>query len=83
MNKTIRVKFSNGVFVPLEELELEEGTELPISFEQKYLLPLEERIKRMKSAAGGWKGLVDCDALIKDIYESRRRGIDLPPDEDE
>ncbi|GAC1524137.1 MAG: hypothetical protein NVS2B16_32560 [Chloroflexota bacterium] len=25
-----------------------------------------------RSAAGGWKGLVDTDQLIKDVYESRR-----------
>ena len=81
MNKTIRVKFSNGVFVPLEELELEEGIELPISFEQKYLIPMEERIKRFKSSAGAWKGDIDGEALIRQVYEDRRRG--LPPLEDE
>ena len=81
MKKTVRVKFSNGVFVPLEELEIEDGTELPISFEQKYVIPLEERIKITKSAAGGWKGLVDGDALIRDIYEARRLGSRIPPEE--
>jgi hypothetical protein len=25
-----------------------------------------------RSAAGGWKGLVDTDKLVEDIYESRR-----------
>lgn len=82
MKKTIRVKFSNGVFVPLEELELEEGIELPISFEQKYLIPLEERIERARAVAGSWKGLVDGEAMIREIYEARRLGSRLPPDED-
>ena len=77
MKKTIRVRFSDGVFVPLEELKLEEGIELPISFEQKYLIPLEERIRITKSAAGAWKGLVDGEKLKREIYEARRRG--LPP----
>jgi len=81
MKRTIWVKFSKGVFVPSEELEMEEGTELPISFEQKYLIPLEERINITKSAAGGWKGLVDGDALIRDIYEARRLGSRRPPEE--
>ena len=77
MKKTVRVKFSNGVFVPLEELELEEGIELPISFEQKYLIPLEERIRMSKSAAGAWKDEIDGDSLIRQIHADRRRG--LPP----
>ncbi len=81
MNKTIRVKFSNGVFVPLEELEIEDGTELPIFFDSRFLLPLEERIKLTKSAAGAWKGEIDGDAMIREIYESRRIGSRLPPDE--
>ena len=81
MNKTVRVKFSNGVFVPLEELEIEDGTELAISFEQKYLIPLEERIKRTMSVAGAWKGDIDGEALIRQTYADRRRG--LPPLEEE
>lgn len=81
MKKTIRVKFSNGVFVPLEELDIEDGTELPVSFEQKYLIPLEERIKLTMSAAGAWKGKIDGEALQREIYEARRTGSRLPPDE--
>lgn len=81
MKKTIRVKFTDGVFVPLDELELEEGTELPISFEQKYLIPLEERIRMSKSAAGAWKGKIDSEALIRQTYADRRRG--LPPLDEE
>jgi len=30
------------------------------------------------SAAGSWKGLVDPDKLIEDIYESRRRSSKPP-----
>lgn len=81
MYKMIRVRFSNGVFVPLEEIEMEEGTELTVFFEGKYLIPLEERVKLFKSAAGGWKGLVDGEKLIEEIYEARRKGSRLPPDQ--
>ena len=80
MDKMIRVRFSDGVFVPLEEIEMEEGTELTVFFESKYLLPLEERIKRSKSAAGGWKGRIDGEKLKREIYDSRRAGSRLPPD---
>ena len=80
MEKRVRVRFSKGVFEPLEEIKLEEGTELSITFEEKYLRPLEERIKRAKSAAGGWKGLVDGEKLKKEIYEARRVGSRQEPD---
>lgn len=33
-----------------------------------------------KSAAGGWKDLVDTEQLKKDIYESRRISTRLPLD---
>ena len=59
---------------------MEDGTELPISFENKYLTSLEERIQRAKSAAGGWKGLVDGDKLKQEIYEARRAGSRQEPD---
>ncbi len=31
-----------------------------------------------RTAAGGWKGLVDTDKLIADIYESRRNSTKPP-----
>ena len=82
MSRTIRVKFSDGVLVPLEELGLAEGTELQVSFEEKYLLTLEERIKIAKSVAGAWQGKIDGEALKREIYKARRVGSGLPPDED-
>ena len=75
MDKMVRVRFSDGVFVPLEEIEMEERTKLTVFFENKYLMPMEERIRRFKSAAGGWKGRIDGEALIRQIYADRRRGL--------
>jgi hypothetical protein len=34
--------------------------------------PTEEDLEAFRSAAGGWKGVVDVDKLVEDIYESRR-----------
>jgi hypothetical protein len=31
-----------------------------------------------RAAAGGWKGLIDTDKLIADIYESRRLSTKPP-----
>jgi hypothetical protein len=34
--------------------------------------PSAEDLEAFRSAAGGWKGIVDVDKLVEDIYESRR-----------
>src|SRR4051794_11441453 len=41
--------------------------------------PTEEEIAAFRAAAGGWAD-IDTDALLRDIYEARRRPM-LPPDE--
>ena len=32
----------------------------------------EADLRAFRDAAGGWKGLVDTDKLVEDVYESRR-----------
>lgn len=81
MYRTIKAKFTNGALVPLEELQLSEGQEVRISLDDKPFLTTEEKLERLKSAAGAWKGKVDVEALKKEIYEARRLGSRLPPDE--
>lgn len=66
MEKTVRVKVRKGLLEPLERLELEEGKEILVTLRE---LPEEDRFER---ALGGWKDSIDCEALLKDIYESRR-----------
>ena len=72
MEKTIRARFSNGVIKPLEVLNLEEGKELLITV--KDLTPED----RFEKAMGSWKDTIDCEQLIKDIYESRRLSSQRP-----
>ena len=67
MERTIRAKFKNGVIEPLEKLELEEGEEFLITVRG----PLNPE-GRFEKAMGSWKGTIDCEQLIKDIYKSRR-----------
>ncbi len=73
MERTIRAKFRNGMIEPLEKLEIEEGKELLITV--KDLLSLEDRFEK---AMGSWKGRIDCDQLVRDIYESRRLSATRP-----
>ena len=73
MEKTIRAKFRNGMIEPLEKLEIEEGKEFLITVKDP--LSLEDRVEK---AMGSWKGKIDCDQLVKNIYESRRLSATRP-----
>ncbi len=49
-------------------MELEEGKEVLVTIKE---VPKETK-DAFEKAAGSWKGLVDTERLIKDIYENRR-----------
>ena len=76
MEKTIRARYKKGIIEPLEKLDLEEGEELEITVSS---LPADERAREaLKATAGSWRGEVDCDRLLKDIYEARRLSAARP-----
>ena len=56
MRKNVKARFTNGAFVPVEEVGLEEGVELIISFDESHLLSLEEKLEILRSVSGAWKG---------------------------
>ncbi len=69
MGKEIRARFSRGKIELLEKVELEEGEEIFITVRKA---PTPEAARdAFRRAAGAWRGLVDTDALLKDIKESR------------
>lgn len=70
MEKEIRARFSGGKIELLEKLEFEEGEEIFITV-RRASSPAAAK-DAFKRAAGAWKGLVDTDALLKDIMESRK-----------
>ena len=80
--KTIRARFSKGKIEPLEKVEIKEGEEITVR-----ILAAPSRAKKksfleaLKAMAGGWKDLIDCDELKKNIYSDRlivtRPGVDL------
>ena len=72
MRTTIRVRYSDGVLVPLESLEMEDGNEFFVEFDDKEFLSKKERRARFKAAAGGWKGTIDAEELKRKIYKSRQ-----------
>lgn len=71
MVRTIRAKFSRGVFEPLEPADAEmvrEGQEVLITISTEPAALLSDPIR---DTAGGWKGIIDADALKRNIYADR------------
>jgi hypothetical protein len=71
MSRTIRARAWRGFFEPLEEVNVPDGTEVTITLPDE---PTPEDIEAFRRSAGSWRGLVDADRLIADIYESRLTG---------
>ena len=68
MGGTIRARVKGGVLEPLERTDLPEGKEVLITVLAVAEDPDDEAFLRSK---GGWKGLIDAERLIRDIYEDR------------
>jgi predicted DNA-binding antitoxin AbrB/MazE fold protein len=68
MAGTIRARFANGVLEPLERLDVPDGEVLTITIIR---LPAAEKPGGLERSAGGWKGTIDADELIKNIYADR------------
>ena len=68
MGGTIRARVKGGVLEPLERTDLPEGKEVLITVIAVAEDPDDEAFLRSK---GGWKGLIDAEKLIRDIYADR------------
>ena len=68
MGETIRARVKGGVLEPLEKTDLPEGKEVLITVISVAEDADDEAFLR---SAGSWKGLIDADKLIHDIYEDR------------
>ena len=68
MSGTIRAKVKNGLLEPLEKIDLPEGIEVAVTI-------LGTAGKRDPNAflraAGSWKGKIDAEELIHNIYADR------------
>jgi predicted DNA-binding antitoxin AbrB/MazE fold protein len=68
MGGTIRARVRGGVLEPLERTDLPEGKEVLITVIAVAEDPDDEAFLR---SAGSWKGLVDAEKLIENIYADR------------
>ncbi len=69
MSKTIKARFRNGVIEPLEEIELAEGEEFTLTIVR--VPEISEEGDAFSESRGGWKGLIDCEELKRNIYADR------------
>lgn len=68
MGGTIRARVKRGNLEPLEKIDLPEGKEVLITIVAATAGPDWDAFR---SSAGGWKGTLDADALIRNIYLDR------------
>lgn len=70
--KTIKARYSKGVIKPLEDVEIGEGEEITIRIIE---VPSRKKkksfLEALKVTAGGWKNLINCDELKRNIYNDR------------
>jgi hypothetical protein len=70
MAREIKARFFKGKIEPLEDLGLLDGQEVIITVtEAPSEVVAEDAFERV---AGAWKGTLDFDAYLNDLYASRR-----------
>jgi len=68
--KTIKARYHNGLIEPLENIDLTDGAEITVTIDAVSELSEEERQRRFRAAAGGWKDIVD-ENFLDEIYRQR------------
>ncbi len=68
MGETIRVRIRDGMLELREKGDLPEGQEIMITILD---VPAERDFEAFRRAAGGWKGTIDAEVLIRNIYADR------------
>ncbi len=65
---TIRARVKGGMLEPLERLDSPEGREVTVTILDA---PSARDVDAFQRSAGGWKGTIDAEELIKNIYADR------------
>ncbi len=67
MARTVRARMHNGSLEFVDRLDLPEGTEVAVTIDDSTPRDLD----KFTRSAGSWRGLVDADKLIRNIYRDR------------
>jgi predicted DNA-binding antitoxin AbrB/MazE fold protein len=68
MGETIRARVKGGLREPLEKVDLPEGEEVLVTVVP---VPARRTGEGLRRSFGSWKGTIDAEKLIRDIYEDR------------
>jgi predicted DNA-binding antitoxin AbrB/MazE fold protein len=68
MGKTVKAKYSKGVIKLLEKVDIEEGKEITITIME---VSSKRKLDAFKKSAGAWRGTIDAEKLIENIYADR------------
>lgn len=68
MAGTIRARIKGGVIEPLEHIDLPEGQEVMVTI---LTMPTPSDREAFQRSAGSWKGTLDAELLIRNIYVDR------------
>lgn len=71
MIRTIKARFRDGFFEPLEKLEFEEGEIVSITVTERIPIKEKDVLHALRMTAGAWKGSMDPEGLKKSIYSNR------------
>ena len=68
MVRKVKARVRAGRLEPLEVIDLPEGKEVTVTIED---VPSDLDREAFLRSAGGWKGTIDAEALITNIYADR------------
>ncbi|MDZ4853265.1 MAG: antitoxin family protein [Nitrospirota bacterium] len=68
MAGTIRARIKGGLIEPLEQMDLQEGQEVMVTI---LTVPTMTDNEAFQRSAGQWKGTLDAEELIRNIYTDR------------
>jgi len=68
MTRRIRARVTHGMLAPVEPRDLPDGSEVDVTVEAG---PSEANVAAFRSAAGAWRGTIDAETLIRNVYEDR------------
>ncbi|MDA1191913.1 MAG: antitoxin family protein [Candidatus Poribacteria bacterium] len=69
--RTITLRYENGTLIPLDTLDLKEGETITVTVASGTDDDRRRRADVLKAACGMWKGNVDGETMLREIYAAR------------
>ncbi len=76
MAQSVKATYEDGVLKPSQTLDLDEGESVVVTISGRRIT--EKDLALMRSSFGAWRGKVDAEKMIREIYEARIAGTRRP-----